>query len=84
MATVVKCFQPSYARKIIRVEYFGGGAMLQLIGFFFCLTIIGAVVGIPLIIWGAHLSKKRVCSACGNLVPSKWAEFCPSCRQGFL
>jgi Holliday junction DNA helicase RuvB len=35
------------------------GVLIQIVGVFLCLSIVGIIVGIPLIIWGSNLGKKE-------------------------
>lgn len=51
------------------------GAMLALGGFAFCLTIVGIIVGLPLMIVGGRMMGKNEkviqCRKCGYFVPAK-------------
>jgi hypothetical protein len=66
--------------KVKKVEFAGGGAAVQLIGFILCLTLVGVIIGIPLIIIGRSMSTKFLCSQCGNKLSDKAAAICPVCR----
>lgn len=65
------------------IEHAGAGAVLQGLGFLFCLSIIGAVAGIPMIIYGRKKSVKCSCSKCGNPVVAQ-SYMCPVCKCGFV
>ena len=59
----------------------GMGCLLLIIGVLLCLTLYGAIIGIPLIIYALHLGSKRrglwVCTKCGHQVERKikWNEW---------
>lgn len=59
--------KPALAQKKIKYEFAGVGALVQLIGFvavwFFPL---GTFAGVALLIIGSAMSKKILCSECGN------------------
>jgi endogenous inhibitor of DNA gyrase (YacG/DUF329 family) len=65
-----------------RVDWFGVGSVLQLLGLACCLTIVGAIVGIPLLVWGGVMVRKMKCSECGGQVDSG-IKFCPFCKAQF-
>ena len=74
-------FKKSIAmRKIRKVEFAGGGAAVQLVGLLLCLTLVGAVFGIPLIIVGRSISTKYLCSNCSNKLAEKSSTICPVCH----
>jgi uncharacterized membrane protein len=76
--------KPALAEKKVKYEFAGVGALVQLIGFvavwFFPL---GTVAGIALLIIGSAMSKKLLCSECGNRV-DKESKMCPHCKALFL
>jgi rRNA maturation endonuclease Nob1 len=67
------------AHKEKKTEQFGAGLLVQIIGVLLCLTIIGAVLGIPLIIVGGKMARKLKCSNCGNGISDKGVRICPTC-----
>ncbi len=68
------------ATKKIKYEFFGIGAIIQLIGlallFFFP---VGTVFGIMLLIYGSIKSKVYKCSECGIKL-EKDVKICPNCK----
>jgi len=68
------------ASKVKKMEFAGGGAAVQLIGILLCLTLVGAIFGIPLIIIGRSMSTKFLCSNCSNKLSDKSAKICPVCH----
>ena len=73
-----------YGRKKTKYEFAGVGALVQLVGFVaLWIFPFGTVVGLALLIIGNTLSKKHLCSECGNKV-EKDAKVCPHCRAEFL
>ena len=63
-------------------DWIGGGVILQIIGVLLCLTCYGAILGVPLIIWGGLMARKKKCSQCGIAVDAN-AKICPACRSVF-
>lgn len=74
--------QTPVAKKLRKTKFAGGGSIVQIIGLLLCITIIGAIIGIPLFIIGSSMSRYYVCSNCGNLVV-KSSTVCPSCHSQF-
>lgn len=58
------------------------GVIVQIIGILFCLSIIGAIIGIPLWIAGYNMDCCHKCSECGSRV-EKYAKLCPACQCHF-
>lgn len=58
----------------------GMGCLLLVIGILLCFTFVGAIIGIPLIIYALHVGSKRrglwVCKKCGHQIERKikWYE----------
>lgn len=58
-----------------------GGCLLFIIGIVLSCTLVGAIIGIPLIIYGMHLFGKKqgtwICKSCGSEINRKlsWYEF---------
>ncbi|MCI5125644.1 MAG: hypothetical protein D3925_14505 [Candidatus Electrothrix sp. AR5] len=67
------------AKRIKKSEFAGVGMWYQLIGLLFCLTIIGAIIGIPLMLIGAKKAIVHKCSKCMNKT-EKAVKVCPVCR----
>ncbi|MCI5167118.1 MAG: hypothetical protein D3903_13740 [Candidatus Electrothrix sp. GM3_4] len=67
------------AKRIKKSEFAGVGMWYQLIGLLFCLTIVGAIIGIPLMLIGARKAIVYKCSNCINKI-EKEAKVCPVCR----
>jgi hypothetical protein len=44
---------------------------------------IGTFIGVGLIIAGASMAKKYVCSECGNRVDNQDVKLCPVCKVHF-
>ena len=63
-------------------EHFGAGLLVQIIGVLLCCTLVGALLGIPLIIIGGKMARKLKCSNCGNQI-GKGVTICPTCNQSF-
>jgi hypothetical protein len=61
-----------------------GGIIIEIIGLLFCLTIVGAIIGIPLLFVGAGMASKSIYSACGNTLADKHVKMCLSCRVSFV
>lgn len=70
-------------KKIRKGQFFGWGAFIQLIGLLMCLTIVGAILGVPLLILGGKMSVGFVCEACGSPTV-KIARLCGACGRTFL
>lgn len=70
------------AKKEKKNVFAGMGAFVQLIGVLLCLTIAGAIIGIPLFIMGSNMSKKLLCSNCGNQT-TKESKICAACHYEF-
>lgn len=60
-----------------------GGLIIEIIGLSLCLTVVGAIIGIPLIILGGRMSVVKKCSCCGNEIFDKGVKICPSCSAHF-
>lgn len=80
------------AQQIRKNEFAGKGAFVQFIGIVFLIggfflglrgLIIGGLLGIGCLIAGSSMSKKLVCSNCGNRV-EKLSRVCPTCRENFV
>jgi len=67
------------AKIIKKSEFAGVGMWYQLIGVLLCLTIIGAIIGVPLFLVGSSKSRVYKCSNCMNKI-EKDARICPICR----
>lgn len=77
--------KPAGGRKKVKYEFAGVGALVQLIGFvavWFYFPL-GLIAGIALLIIGSAMSKKILCSECGNKV-DKESKMCPHCKVEFL
>lgn len=73
------------ARVEKKYEFAGVGALIQAIGVVLLFIVpIGTVVGIALLIIGSVQSRRFVCSACKNRVPSKDVKVCPACRVDMI
>jgi DNA-directed RNA polymerase subunit RPC12/RpoP len=59
------------------------GVALQVIGLLLCWTVVGAIVGIPLIIVGRRMATRTFICHCGNEM-AKDATICPTCGAHFL
>jgi DNA-directed RNA polymerase subunit RPC12/RpoP len=59
------------------------GVALQVIGLLLCWTVVGAIVGIPLIIVGRRMATRTFICHCGNEM-AKDATICPRCGAHFL
>ena len=70
------------ANKIKKSEFAGSGMWIQLAGLLLCFTLVGAVIGIPLLIVGGRKAIVWKCSNCMNKV-DKEALMCPTCRAEF-
>jgi hypothetical protein len=55
---------------------------VQLIGMLLCWTVVGAIVGIPLIIVGRRMATRTFICHCGNEM-TKDAKICPTCGAHF-
>ena len=63
----------------------GAGLVLELLGFILLFLFpIGTIFGIALLIYGFNLSKKNVCSECGNKIDDKGVKICPVCKASFV
>jgi hypothetical protein len=69
--------------RVKKVEFAGVGAIVQIIGLILCITIVGAIIGIPLFIIGRSMDTKFLCSQCGNKLSDKETAICPVCRCQF-
>jgi len=53
----------------------GIAVIVIIIGILFCFTLLGAIIGIPIIIWGIHLALQKrglwICKACGYQIERK-------------
>ena len=58
------------------------GVAVQLIGLLLCWTVVGAIVGIPLIIVGRRMATRTFICHCGNET-TKGAKICPTCGAHF-
>ena len=58
------------------------GVAVQLIGLLLCWTVVGAIVGIPLIIVGRRVATRTFICQCGNEM-TKDAKICPTCGARF-
>lgn len=61
----------------------GKGDMVIALGIAFTVTIVGAVIGIPLILLGVRLNTYYVCSLCGIEV-TKGAYRCSKCDRKLI
>ena len=71
-----------FAKIIKRAEFAGTGCLIQFIGLVLCFTLIGAIIGIPLLIYGGRAAIKKECSECGNRLEGK-PKICPVCKSHF-
>lgn len=67
------------AKRVKKSEFAGVGMWYQLIGLLLCFTIIGAIVGIPLMLIGSSKAMVYKCSNCMNKI-EKDVKVCPICR----
>src|SRR5262249_52986395 len=58
------------------------GIAVQVIGLLLCWTVVGAIVGIPLIIIGRRIATRTFACHCGNEM-TKDAKICPTCGTHF-
>jgi hypothetical protein len=58
------------------------GVALQVIGLLLCWTVVGAIVGIPLIIVGRRMATRTFICYCGNEM-TKGTKICPTCKARF-
>lgn len=66
--------------RAVRVrETNGGGIALEVLGVLLCLTGVGIIIGIPLIIVGGRMALALRCGQCGNGLV-KTSTVCPSCK----
>ncbi len=72
------------ASKIKKGEFFGVGAVVQLLGLvcFFLFVPFGIILGFILLIMGSFMSRVWVCSKCRGKVDRE-AAVCPHCRAPF-
>lgn len=77
--------RPSATIKKKRKTSFGG-LILELIGIVICLSYFpfGLIFGIPVMLAGSSMSRRYVCSACGNTVEDRGVRMCPHCRSTFF
>ena len=61
----------------------GGGCLIQGLGLLLCLTILGAIIGIPLLIWGGQMARSLRCGNCGNKIEDDGVRMCPTCHSFF-
>jgi predicted RNA-binding Zn-ribbon protein involved in translation (DUF1610 family) len=69
----------NYSTRVKKTEM-GMGAVVQIMGFVLCFTVVGIIVGIPLIVIGGKMSRKWACSNCGNRIADENVKICPTCR----
>lgn len=73
------------AKIIIKRTTSGGGLVLELLGFILLFVFpIGTIFGICFLIVGFQMSKKIVCSECGNKIEDKDVKMCPVCKAMFV
>ena len=60
----------------------GWGVILQVIGMLLCWTVVGAIVGIPLLIVGRRMAIRTLICHCGNEM-TKDSKICPTCGAYF-
>jgi hypothetical protein len=56
------------------------GFLIEIIGLLFTVTIIGAIIGIPLLVIGGRRSIALRCGQCGNKIESEAVTMCPVCK----
>lgn len=64
----------------------GASNLIIIVGFFLCLTLVGAIIGIPLIAFGKAGVWKGKCPYCGDQIynwstPGTKGLKCPTCRK---
>jgi hypothetical protein len=74
--------QIQYAAIESKTDSSGGGCLIQGIGLLLCFTIVGAIVGIPIILCGGMMARYKSCSNCGTKLNGK-PEICPACKCKF-
>jgi hypothetical protein len=83
---------PVTAKKKVKYEMAGIGCVVQGFGLVFLIggffggsmgIMLGIFIGLMLLVAGSQLSKKTICSACGNKVPEKTSLMCPTCKATF-
>ncbi|WP_293373608.1 hypothetical protein [Nevskia sp.] len=68
------------AFKKTKGEFAGPGCLVQGIGLIaLFIWPIGTVIGVALLLVGSSMSKKLICSDCGNPV-EKTSTMCPTCK----
>jgi uncharacterized CHY-type Zn-finger protein len=68
------------AQIIKKSEFAGAGALVQILGVLACFTLVGIIIGIPLLIIGSNMSKKFLCGDCRNKLTGKDVRVCPVCK----
>lgn len=64
-------------------EFAGTGALVQALGLLPLLFFpLGTIAGVALLLIGSSMSRRILCSACGNRV-EKTSRICPHCRAPF-
>ena len=85
--------QEGVAARVVKHEFAGAGAAVQALGVAapFALgflagwsgVLAGLVILIVLLVAGSMMSKKIVCSRCGNRLSDAGVKMCPTCRAEF-
>lgn len=71
------------ARKKTKSEFAGGGALVQVLGLLVIWIFpIGTFCGLAALVIGSQMSKKTICTRCGNRV-EKTSQICPHCQSHF-
>lgn len=74
---------PAQARILKRGEFVIWGSIGQVIGLLLCITIVGALIGLPLMVLSTKWSYRYYCSQCGRRVSATKTEACPQCGAEF-
>ena len=70
------------AKKLKKGELVGVGFWMQLVGIILCFTVIGAIIGLPMIVVGSRKAIVYKCSNCMNKV-DKDSLMCSTCKCEF-
>lgn len=65
-------------------EFAGSGCLVQGIGLILLfIWPLGTMAGVGLLLYGSIMSRRLVCSHCGNKIDSKGVMICPVCKESF-
>lgn len=78
------------AKRKVKTDFLGKGALVQLVGVLvilyswgddYAVLGFGLLVGVVLLLVGSNMSQYYICSDCGNKLDGSHVKMCPTCKE---